>query len=325
MNTMKALQFDKVGSLDNLKIVDRPKPGPASGEALVQIKAAAINPSDVKNVLGKMHDTSVPRVPGRDFAGVVLEGPPEWIDRKVFGSGGNLGFGRDGTHAELVSVPVSALNPLPKNLTFEQAAAMGVAYLTAWAAVISTARIQAGETILITGTTGAVGDAAAKIARKFGARVIGTARKSADIPGLSTSVVSHWIGLDAGDLPAAVFAATAGKGVDVVFDVVGGPMFEPCLKSLALRGRQVAIASNPDPRVSFNLVDFYHRELRLLGVDSLKITFEQAAQIFRGLTPGIEDGTFQPPTTRTVSFSGIIEAYRLLGEGKVKEKLILVP
>jgi NADPH2:quinone reductase len=322
---MKALQFDKTGSLDYLKIIDAPKPRPTSGEALVQIKAAAINPSDVKNVLGKMHDTSVPRIPGRDFAGVVVEGPSEWINRKVFGSGGNLGFGRDGTHAEFVAVPIAALNPLPKNLTFEQAAAMGVAYLTAWAAVVSAAMIQAGETILITGTTGAVGSAAAKIARKFGARVIGTARKSVDIPGLGTSVVDQWLALDAGELPGAVFGATAGRGVNVVFDVVGGPMFEPCLKSLALHGRQVAIASNPDPRVSFNLVDFYHHELRLFGVDSLKITFEQAAETFRCLTPGIEDGTFEPPTTRPVTFSGIVEAYRLLGEGKVKEKLILAP
>src|SRR6202453_4304823 len=322
---MRAMQFDKVGSLDYLKIVDTPKPRPVSGEVLVQIKAAAINPSDVKNVLGKMHETSVPRIPGRDFAGVVAEGPPEWINRKVFGSGGNLGFGRDGTHAEYVAVPVSALNPLPKNLSFEQAAAMGVAYLTAWAAVVLTARIQAGETILITGTTGAVGDAAAKIARKLGARVIGTVRKSADIPGLSTSVINHWLGLDAGDLASAVFAATAGKGVDVVFDLVGGPMFEPCLKSAPPRGRSVAIASNPDPRVSFNLVDFYHRESRLLGVDSVKLSFEESAAILCGLTPGIEDGTFRPPATRTVSFSGIVEAYRLLGGGKVKEKLVLVP
>lgn len=322
---MKALQFDKTGSLDYLKIIDAPEPHPGSGEALIQIKAAAINPSDVKNVLGKMHETSVPRIPGRDFAGVVLEGSSEWVDRKVFGSGGNLGFGRDGTHAEFVAVPVPALNPLPRNLTFEQAAAMGVAYLTAWSAVVSAAKIRAGETILITGTTGAVGSAAAKISRKLGAKVIGTVRKSTELPGLSTAVVDQWLALDGGDFAAAVFAATAGRGVDVVFDVVGGPMFKPCLKSLALRGRQVAIASNPDSCVSFNLVDFYHRELRLFGVDSLKITFEQAAEVFRGMTPGIEDGTFEPPATRSVSFSGIVEAYRLLGEGKVKEKLILVP
>src|SRR6202453_2295380 len=200
---MRAMQFDKVGSLDYLKIVDTPKPRPVSGEVLVRIKAAGINPNDVKNVLGKMHETSVPRIPGRDFAGVVVEGPSEWINREVFGSGGNLGFGRDGTHAEFVTVPVTALNPLPKNLTFEQAAAMGVAYLTAWAAVVTTARIQAGETILITGTTGAVGDAAAKIAKKQGARVIGTERRHSDIK--PNPSVDQWIGLDTGDLFTSVF------------------------------------------------------------------------------------------------------------------------
>src|SRR5277367_5891084 len=141
---MKALQFDKTGSLDYLKIIDAPKPRPTSGEALIQIKAAAINPSDVKNVLGKMHETSVPRIPGRDFAGVVVEGPSEWLNQKVFGSGGNLGFGRDGTHAEFVTVPLAALNPLPKSLSFEQAAAIGVAYMTAWAAVVTTAKIKTG-------------------------------------------------------------------------------------------------------------------------------------------------------------------------------------
>src|ERR1700683_369737 len=178
---MRALRFQQTGSLDYLKVEEAPKPVPTVGEVLVQIKAAAINPSDAKNVLGKMHETSVPRTPGRDFAGIVVEGPPEWLNQKVFGSGGNLGFGRDGTHAEFVTVPLAAINPLPKNLSFEQTAAMGVAYMTAWAAVVTTAQIQAGETILITGTSGAVGGAAARIAKKQGARVIGTERRFSDI------------------------------------------------------------------------------------------------------------------------------------------------
>jgi NADPH:quinone reductase-like Zn-dependent oxidoreductase len=292
---------------------------------LVQIKAAAINPSDVKNVLGKMHETSVPRTPGRDFAGIVVEGPQEWVNQKVFGSGGNLGFGRDGTHAEFAVIPLIAINSMPRNLSFEQSAALGVAYMTAWAAIVTTAKIQPGETILITGTSGAVGGAAAKIAMKHGARVVGTSRKAAEIPGLKNPAVAQWVGLDAGELSASVFAATEGKGVDVVFDVVGGAMFEPCLRSLALRGRHIAIASNPDPRVSFNLVDFYHRESRLLGVDSVKLSFQESADILRGLTPGIEDGTFPPPVLKPRSFADFAEAYRLVGEGKVKEKQILVP
>jgi NADPH:quinone reductase-like Zn-dependent oxidoreductase len=197
--------------------------------------------------------------------------------------------------------------------------------MTAWAAVVSTAKIQSGETILITGAGGAVGGAAARLSRKFGARVIGTTLHATEIPGLSTSVVSQWIGLDAGDLPSAVLAVTAGKGVDVVFDVVGGPLFEPCLKSLAPRGRQVAIASNIERRVSFDLIDFYHRESRLFGVDSLKLSFEESARILRGLTPGIEDGTFLPPAITTRSLADFAEAYRLVGEGGAKAKQILIP
>ncbi|HEX4085143.1 MAG TPA: zinc-binding alcohol dehydrogenase family protein [Chthoniobacteraceae bacterium] len=322
---MKALRFEKTGSLDELKMVDLPPPVPGPGEVLVKVHAAAINPSDVKNVLGKMHETSTPRIPGRDFAGVVLEGPPELLGRQVFGAGGNLGFGRDGTHAELVALPAGGVNPMPGNLTFPQAAAMGVAYMTAWAAVVTAANIQPGETILITGATGAVGGAAAKIAHAKGARVIGIVRKAEALARAKDGSVDQWIALDAGELPASVLAITGGKGVNAVFDVVGGALFEPCLKSLALRGRQVAIASNPDPRVSFNLVDFYHRESRIIGLDSLKLGFEESSAILRGLTPGIEAGTYPPPAVQTRGLDAAIEAYREVAEGRVKEKLILVP
>jgi NADPH:quinone reductase-like Zn-dependent oxidoreductase len=267
---MKALLFETTGSLDNLKVAEVSKPVAGAGEVLVQIKAAAINPSDVKNVLGKMHDTSTPRIPGRDFAGIVVEGPAEMLNRPVFGSGGNLGFGRDGTHAEFVAAPITAINPLPRNLDFPQSAAMGVAYLTAWMAVVTAARIQPGETILITGATGSVGNAAARIARNHGARVVGTTRRASDIAHLRDSGCDQWIGLDAGDLSTSVLALTSGHGADVVLDTVGGPLFEPCLKSLARRGRQVAISSGHAPVVSFNLVDFYHRQSHLVGVDSLK-------------------------------------------------------
>jgi NADPH:quinone reductase-like Zn-dependent oxidoreductase len=142
---MRALKFNQTGSLDNLCIEEVPMPIPAAGELLVQVKAAAINPSDVKNVQGKMHETTVPRVPGRDFAGTVVKGPNEFLGRSVFGSGGNLGFGRDGSHAEYLAVPVTAVIPLPTNLSFEQAAGIGVTYMTAWAALVNAAQIKTGE------------------------------------------------------------------------------------------------------------------------------------------------------------------------------------
>ena len=211
-------------------------PNPGAGEVLVEVKAAAVNPSDVKNVLGKMHETSVPRIPGRDFAGVVVGGLAELVGQSVFGSGGNLGFGRDGSHAEYVVVPATAAVPLPKNLSFQQAAGMGVAYITAWAALVNAAQIHRGETVLILGTTGAVGSAAARIAHDLGARVIGATRKVSESRGDGDLPVEGWIDLQTVDLASGARELTSGRGADVVFDLVGGTMFEPCLTALAWRG-----------------------------------------------------------------------------------------
>jgi NADPH:quinone reductase len=202
--------------------------------------------------------------------------------------------------------------------------AMGVAYITAWAALVNAAKIQAGETVLILGTTGAVGSAAARIAHKVGTRVIGTVRKASDIPPASFVPVNDWIDLQTTDLAPGTRKLTDGRGADVVFDLVGGAMFEKCLAALAWRGRQVAISSTPEPRVSFNLVDFYHNESRLLGVDSLKLSFEETAEISRQLTSGFETGIFPPPV-ETFSLAEGPRLYREVAESQVKGKPVLVP
>jgi NADPH2:quinone reductase len=322
---MRALKFYQTGSLEDLHLEEVSVPIPAAGEVLVEVKAAAINPSDVKNVQGKMHETTVPRIPGRDFAGMIVKGPDELLGRSVFGSGGNLGFGRDGSHAEYLTIPVTGVLPLPSNLSFEQAAGIGVAYITAWAAMVNAAQIQAAETVLILGTTGAVGSAAARVAHKAGARVIGTARRASDITAANVVPVDDWIDLEAVDLATGAKALTNGRGADVVFDVVGGAMFEQCLAALAWRGRQVAISSSPEPRVSFNLVNFYHNESRLLGMDSLKLSFEETAEILRRLTPGIEARTFPPPAVETFPLEEGLRLYRDIAESRIKTKPILVP
>ncbi len=322
---MRALRFNKTGSLDDLNIQEVPTPIPAPGEVLVQVKAAAINPSDIKNVLGKMHETTVPRIPGRDFAGIVAEGPAELTGKSVFGSGGGLGFGRDGSHAQYLTVPANGVLPLPANLNFAQAAGIGVAYLTAWAAMVDVAKIQPGETALILGTTGAVGSAAARIVHSRGGRVIGTVRKESDLASGKDLPVDEWINLATTELPAGARAVTFGRGADVVLDVVGGQMFEKCLASLGRRGRQMAISSSPDPIVSFNLVNFYHNESRLLGFDSLKLTIEESAAILRLLAPGFESGAFPPPQVETFPLEEGPRLYREMAASKVKIKPILAP
>jgi NADPH:quinone reductase len=153
--------------------------GPALSEstALVRVMAASINPSDVKNVAGAMKQTTLPRIPGRDFAGVVEVGPAEWIGAAVWGTGGDTGFTRDGTHAEMIAVPVASLRRKPDTLSFDQAASVGVNYMAAWCG-LEAAGLKAGEMVLLIGAGGGVGGAAAQIARRLGARVIGAARRA---------------------------------------------------------------------------------------------------------------------------------------------------
>jgi NADPH:quinone reductase len=326
---MKALRFDRTGSLDELKIQEVRKPAPGPGSVLVQVKAAALNPSDAKNVLGRMKETTVPRIPGRDFAGIVVAGTSEYPEgTEIFGTGGSLGFSRDGSHAEFIEVPPTAVKPKPKSLTFEQAATVGIPYLTAWRAVVEAASLQPGETILITGTTGAVGDAAARIAKRVcKAKVIGAVRKHLDIVRLQlTGYVDDCVDLGSGLLAEQVRSRTGERGVDAVVDVVGGALFEPCLKSVALRGRHVAIASQPARKVTFDLIDFYHNESCLIGVDSIKIPFSEVDRILRLLLPYFESGDFAPQKELIpVGFDGALDAYRELLEGRAAGKYVFVP
>jgi NADPH:quinone reductase len=313
---MKALRFAEFGPPSVLRIEDVAIPEPGEGEALVHVKAAAINPSDIGNVAGRFKNTTLPRTPGRDFAGVVVKGTRH--GEEVWGSFPKLGIVRDGSHAEYVVVPAETLSLKPKSLSMAQAAPIGVPYITAWASLVSTAQIQAGETILIVGAGGAVGQAATQIANWKQARVIGADVASDPIPG-TESVVNT----ETEDLRERVLELTAGRGVDAVFDTVGGPLFEPALRSLRSGGRQVAISSRGEPRVSFNLIDFYHNFSRLLGVDSYGLTLQQIAEITNELRPGFETGALKPPLIEIVPFEKAVEAYSRMAAGQTKSKQVL--
>jgi NADPH:quinone reductase len=314
---MKALRFGKFGPPSVLTIEEISKPEPRRGEVLVEVKAAAINPSDVKNVSGHFSATTLPRTPGRDFSGVVVEGK-QFEGKEVWGSGAGLGIARDGAHAEYVAVPIEILSRKPANLSMEQAAAIGVPFTTACAALVQAAQLQAGETILIVGARGAVGQAATQIAKWKGARVIGAGRGPEDIPGADATIDTN-----GADLRERVLQNTDGKGVEVVFDTVGGPMFEPSLRSLRSGGRQVEITSTGDRRVSFDLVDFYHNRSHLIGVDSAQFTPTYIGEIASSLVPGFESNALKAPAIESVPFENAVKAYERAATGQAKLKQVL--
>lgn len=318
MKTMQALRFNAYGPPSSLSLEQVRLPELRSGECLVEIHASAVNPSDVKNIAG-LFNATLPRVPGRDFAGVVVGGDDAWLGKEVWGSGAGFGMTRDGTHAEFVVVPSDWLSEKPSGLSMAQAGAVGVPYLAAWSALVHAGRIQAGETVLITGALGAVGRAATQIAHWKGARVIGADISDQD------SDADMFIDTRNKDLPTLVEALTDGKGANVVLDTVGGPVFEPSLRSLGLDGRQIAITSVGSRRVEFDLVDFYHNRLRLIGVDTAKLGGVEIAQIMNDLRTGFEAGALKPPVLRTWPLPRAIDAYLAVASGDTSAKHVLLP
>jgi NADPH:quinone reductase-like Zn-dependent oxidoreductase len=320
---MRALYFEKTGNFSELKLGERPWPEAQKNEALVRVRAAAINPSDVKNVLGRFPFTTLPRIPGRDFSGAVLKGPPDLIGREVFASPPGAGFIRDGSHAEIIAVPAEALALKPSRISFEQAAGLGVPFLTAWQSVLVSGGLKEGETVLILGASGSVGSAATKLAKAKRAKIIGTVSKAKSLERVKHLPVDHWIALDQDDLVLKVKDLTEGRGADLVFDTVGPPLFEAGLKSLARRGRQVCIAAAPGIPASFNLADFYHQEATLKGVDSLKLSFQESGDILRELAKLIEMEKVEAPEVTPIALEEAPAAYARINEGATREKLVI--
>jgi NADPH:quinone reductase len=318
---MRAIRFETFGDHSVLEALEVPAPIADEKTAVVRVMGASINPSDVKNVAGAMRQTTLPRIPGRDFAGVVEAGPAEWIGAEVWGTGGDTGFTRDGTHAELIAVPVASLRRKPKTLSFEEAASVGVNYMAAWCG-IEAAGLKPGETLLLIGAGGGVGSAAAQIARRLGARVIGADRRP-PLPDAPIRAIAEKLIVGAEDLPAQVRAATGDKGADVVLDLVGGIMFRSALKCLALRGRLVEIAATGQREVSFDLADFYHNESRLFGVDTLKRDLTASAEVLDALTPGFLAGDYRAaPIEETCGLGDAQEAYRKVAAGAAGRLLL---
>ena len=171
---MHAIVIERFGDPSELRPTESPRPQPQVDEVLVEVHAAAVNRSDVLNARGSFPFTTLPRIPGRDFAGVVVEGPDDLVGKEVWGTGGgDLGFVRDGSHARYLAVPTDAVAPKSREISLEEAAVSGLAYVTAASAFTESGGISTGETILVTGAAGGVGSAAVMIARWKGARVIG--------------------------------------------------------------------------------------------------------------------------------------------------------
>jgi NADPH2:quinone reductase len=294
-------------------------------DALIEIAAAGINPSDVKAAMGMMPYAVFPRTPGRDFSGRVIDGPRELIGAEVFGSSGDLGIRRDGTHASHLVVEAKALVAKPKTMSLQEAAGIGVPFVTAAEGFSRAGFPQSGEIVLIMGVNGKVGQAAAQIATWRGARVVGVVRKAEPYEGHASAPVEI-VDSSSRDVADAVREMTNGHGADIVFNTVGDPYFQAAHKSLAKKGRQILIAAIK-PVVEFNIFEFYRGRHTYVGIDTLALSSIETGDVLRDLLPGFERGALKPFAIETSSvypLANAREAYRAV-LGSARNRMLFDP
>jgi len=342
---MKAIVFDRFGGTEVLEYREAPEPAFAEDEVLVEVKACGINHLDVwvrKGLRGV--EIAMPHVLGNDVVGIVRAAGS--VARNVTAGdrvlvnptlscgtcpaclGGDdnlcrdydvLGRRRNGGYAELVAVPAVNCLPFPENLSWEEAAAVPLVFLTAWHMLVGRAKLQPGEDVLVIGAGSGVGSAAIQIARMIGARVIATASTPEKLERARAlgahDVVSH----ASREFAKDVRALTARKGVEVVFEHVGGYVFEQAAASLAKNGRLVSCGATLGSAVSLEINALFGKHLSLLG--SWMGRRAEMVEVLRF----VRDGRLKPVVDEVIPLAEARRAHEKLEARKNFGKLVLVP
>jgi NADPH2:quinone reductase len=320
------------GPIGNVALEVVPDPVPAPDEVLIRVRAVAANFVDTL-VIGGTYQflPERPFVPGKGPAGVVAA-----VGLAVTGiSPGDrvLAMAEIGGYAELAVAPASQCYRLPHSLSFADAAAMSLAYDTAWFALRERGRFAPGENVLVLGATGAVGFAAMQLAKAFGARVV-----LAGVSSVAKAALVREAGADAvvelgrpdlrDSLREQVRAATGGKGADIVLDMLGGDAFDAALRALAWKGRLVVVgfAAGRIPSVKANYLLVKNIEVSGLQIsDYRKRAPDQVRACFEEVFALYEAGKVRPPPARQFPLARAREALEALLDREVRERIVLVP
>ncbi len=324
---MKAVRIHEYGGPDVLRYedVDTPVPGPS--QVLVRLKAAAVNPVDVAV---RRNSFPTPKEPpktlGSDGAGIVEAVGSEVRGvapgDEVFFTG--LGIGSEGSYAEYALVaPVQAVRK-PAGISFEQAAALGLAFATAWYGVVLRAALVAGETVLVQGAAGGVGSAAVQLAHARGARVLATVGSADDAERVRALGADEAIDRKTADVAAEVKRLTDGKGVDVVIELVLSANLATDLGVIARGGRIVGIGGGPEPTVTFPTGPAIGADATLLFANSGNAGRAGTAEILTDVAGLVAEGKMRPVVGRVFPLAQARAAHELL-EGHHFGKIVLVP
>ncbi|MFN8607302.1 MAG: NADP-dependent oxidoreductase [Vulcanimicrobiota bacterium] len=342
---MQVVELNAFGPVENLVLTERKRIEPAPGEVLIKIKATAVNPIDYKMRRGLMGG-ELPMVLGHDLSGTVVElgdgvsGLHE--GEKVWSYLG--GPKSNGAYAQYVSVPREFVSRKPFNLNFLEAAAVPLTGLTAYEAVFEKARVQAGQTVLVTGASGGVGSMAVQMCLLQGARVLATAgsERSRDycvrVLGVPDKQVICYRNRGLEELEMEIYRKNEGRPVDIAFDFVGHRIKQLCLRVIGFGGSVVSIVEEPNEVLASQLFDARNSPLFTKSA-SMHFQFLGARALFGGrqdwqvyqheletLCEWMESGRLKPPLVGDLgnfSQASIQGAHRLLEEGDVQGKLVV--
>ncbi|WP_176058471.1 zinc-dependent alcohol dehydrogenase family protein [Paraburkholderia sp. BCC1876] len=325
----KVVRFHRVGGPEVLQIEDIDVPAPGAGEVQIKVKALGINRAEVMYRSGQyVIEPSFPAMLGYEAAGVVAA-----VGDGVtgFASGDRVGiipafsFADYGMYGEVVNAPVSAVVKTPDNVSFEEAAATWMAFTTAYGALINLGGLKAGETVVIGAATSSVGMAAIQIANFVKATPVALTRSLAKKDPLLRGGAAHvFVGDDAG-LRQQLLDVTDGKGVNMVFDPVGGPHARSLLQALGHDGTFFQYGALDARDIPLPVMDILGKHLTVRGYELFEITTSphrlEEAKTF--ITQGLSTGELRPTIDRTFSFDQIAEAHRYMEAGNQVGKIVV--
>lgn len=323
IDKMKALVVKKYGENAEMVLETREQPTPKEGEALVRVHAAALNPLDLTVKSGHLPFASnPPLVLGNEGAGTVEFSSKFPKGSKVIIQGGMLGVNQDGTHQEMIIVPESQLIPLPKNFSFEEGAALSVAYSTAYLALTYSGELKKGEWVAITGATGSVGYAALQLAKALGAKPIAIVSSDEKEKQASTAQPEAIINLSKEGIVEGITRVTSGKGIDVAIDTVGSKGTSLLLHSLASFGRLVSVGYAAGMETTINLMDLLSKPAKIIGFSIYAIPEDVAQAAFQHIVQLAEEDKIRPVVDSTFPLEQWEQAISRLTSRKAIGKII---
>jgi NADPH2:quinone reductase len=320
---MKAIRVHSFGPPEVMKLEDGPELVPGSGQVLVSVKAAGVNPVDTYIRSGLYRpDLNLPYTPGIDAAGVIVA-IGDGVQHRSVGQRVYVAWSLSGTYAEQVLCNEFQTHPLPDAITFCQGAAIGVPYGAAFRALFQRAGAQAGESVLVHGASGAVGIAAIQLARKAGMRVIGTAGTDAGRELALAQGAHHVLNHREEGYLERMQGLTFGKGVDVILEMLANVNLDHDLSLLAPKGRVVIIGSRG--RVEIDPRNAMMREATILGMTLYNADAKELASMHAAFAAGLEDGTLRPVVSSEIQLAEAAKAHHAVMESSTLGKIVLLP